>query len=293
MSRLQKKCFIASAATHALLLALLFLAPAFVTSKKNESEMLPILSLVPGRLVDEPGTGGGNPNVKTLPPKVAEPLPVPPQPKTEELPKVVVTPPKQTPKPEPIHEKPSPKIREPLPEKPNAKEATPTEKPKKPLIEPDFSVFSPDARAKEKARTEARKLAQARAAREEYLKRLGDIRENLHRSLSGGASIEYPGPGGEAFMNYGWAVVKLFDEAWNPVDVADTEATTKAAVTILRDGTVKSAKITLPSGNAALDQSVQRALDRVKKVPAFPPGAKDKERTFNINFNLKSRRQTG
>jgi hypothetical protein len=31
----------------------------------------------------------------------------------------------------------------------------------------------------------------------------------------------------------------------------------------------------------------------VTKLPAFPPGAKDAQRTFRISFELKSKRQFG
>jgi hypothetical protein len=38
---------------------------------------------------------------------------------------------------------------------------------------------------------------------------------------------------------------------------------------------------------------VQRTLDRVTFVAPFPDGAKEKERTFIINFNLKAKRMLG
>jgi TonB family protein len=64
-------------------------------------------------------------------------------------------------------------------------------------------------------------------------------------------------------------------------------------VTIARDGTVISASLTSPSGNAAFDQSIRAALDRVRQVPPFPPGAREDRRTVIINFNLLAKRLPG
>jgi len=65
-------------------------------------------------------------------------------------------------------------------------------------------------------------------------------------------------------------------------------------VVIARDGHIVSQRILTRSGNAAMDRSVQRALDKVKAsgLNPFPPGTRDDEKTFNIKFNLKSRKLT-
>ena len=44
------------------------------------------------------------------------------------------------------------------------------------------------------------------------------------------------------------------------------------------------------SGVPALDKSVQKTLNDVKSIVPFPEGAKDHERRFDINFNLKAKR---
>jgi len=62
-------------------------------------------------------------------------------------------------------------------------------------------------------------------------------------------------------------------------------------VTIASDGTVVAKRITKRSGDAAVDASVQRMLDHVTTVQRpFPEGAKDKERTYIIPFNMKTNR---
>jgi TonB family protein len=62
---------------------------------------------------------------------------------------------------------------------------------------------------------------------------------------------------------------------------------------VARDGRILSSSVIRASGDAQLDKSVRQALDRVTKLPAFPEGAKDAQRTFRINFELKSKRQFG
>jgi len=64
-------------------------------------------------------------------------------------------------------------------------------------------------------------------------------------------------------------------------------------VTIASDGTVITASIVTPSGDASVDASVQKTLDRVTFIAPFPDGAKETERTYIINFNLKSKRMLG
>ena len=85
-----------------------------------------------------------------------------------------------------------------------------------------------------------------------------------------------------------------YDQAWiDPEEVSDDDATVEVKVVIARDGRVISDSIIKRSGIPALDKSVQNALDRVEKLPPFPEGAKEAQRTFIINFNLKAKRLLG
>jgi TonB family protein len=102
------------------------------------------------------------------------------------------------------------------------------------------------------------------------------------------------GTGGEAYANYSQAIKTTYTDAWiTPEDVNDESATVQVTVTIARDGRVTSSSILKTSGIGALDKSVQNVLDRVRKLPPFPEGAKDLQRTFKLNFNLKSKRSLG
>ena len=58
-------------------------------------------------------------------------------------------------------------------------------------------------------------------------------------------------------------------------------------VTIGSDGKVISAKMLRHSGENRMDLSVQRTLDRIKFIEPFGPEAKEKQRTYTINFSLR------
>jgi TonB family protein len=86
-------------------------------------------------------------------------------------------------------------------------------------------------------------------------------------------------------------VLTVFDNAWvAPEDTTSADATAEVSVTIANDGTVIAKRIIKRSGDAAVDASVQRALDRVSTIGRpFPESMKDKERTYIIPFNMKTK----
>ena len=65
------------------------------------------------------------------------------------------------------------------------------------------------------------------------------------------------------------------------------------SVTIASDGTVISSHIKEYSGDASVDESVRRTLERVQFIEPFPAGSTDKQRSYIINFNLKAKRLLG
>jgi len=88
-------------------------------------------------------------------------------------------------------------------------------------------------------------------------------------------------------------VMSIYWHAWTPPeDTASDAAIAYATVVIESDGTVLSARIIKPSGDASVDKSVQRTLEHVTFIRPFPEGAKDKQRTYKIKFDLKARRLT-
>jgi TonB family protein len=100
--------------------------------------------------------------------------------------------------------------------------------------------------------------------------------------------------GGEAFVNYDTVIFNAYYRAWTTPDVTTHNlADTYAKIIVQRDGTVTFAEIVNKSGDTATDRSVQRALDSVRHLPPFPPGAHDTEQSFIIRFNLKAKQEDG
>jgi len=61
---------------------------------------------------------------------------------------------------------------------------------------------------------------------------------------------------------------------------------TTAEIRIQRDGQITSKKITVPSGNAQMDESVLRALEAVSRLPEPPAGFDDSYKYISIYFDL-------
>ena len=257
-------------------------------------------------------------------PKPVEPEPVKVQPKPEP---VKVDPPKketkaepkpkETPKPKPIAKVPDKKV-EKIPEN-KSQDAVKIEPPKKHTITPELSkVIKPDIEAEQKKaqqrreREEARKRAEAEAREEAaraFQRAVTDANakaqamaadraaafdraaNKLATEGTGASPISIPGPGAQAFVNYSQLVWSMYYQAWQAPQERANNQQVRVEIIIARDGTVKSAKITSRSGDSTVDRSVQRALDTVRRLPAFPVGATDEQRTFNLNFNLKPKRQ--
>ena len=94
-----------------------------------------------------------------------------------------------------------------------------------------------------------------------------------------------PGDSTVAYANYASVVKSIYDRAWTLPDSIAADENTSVKVIIASDGTVLSARIIERSGDAPVDASVQRALDRVTFIAPFPEGSSDKQRTYTINFN--------
>lgn len=326
---LSKKCLVASAVTHGLLLVLVVIGSAFIPAKPKE-EVISIEMLDPNTiLVDEPNVySGGNPNA-VPPPQSAQPQAPQPaaQPAPVKQPEPAKIEPKIEPKPEP---KPVEPVKEPIKEPPQkAPEKEPTREiekvePKKPKIDPDsFKILekavhkgaekAPEKPPKETpnfdlgraqkrvikpgAKTDGESASDKAAAEREAQMaeaakaRAGALSSAMSR-LQGGLSkgvgeIGIPGPGGQAYASYGLVLRKIYENAWIPPNAGrGDEPVVSVEVVIRKDGTVLSRRITKKSGRTELDRTVQRALDRVNKVPAFPSGSTDEQRTFTIDFNL-------
>jgi TonB family protein len=275
MNRLQKKCVMATAGVHLLLLVILFVGPAFFYSRPKADD-LQVLDVIPAHLIDA-AFNSGVANAQPPPPApVAPPQPPPPKP--------VVTPPAPAPekivKAEPV--KP--------PDKLSPDNLTPVEKPAK--TEPRKIQISTQLVTRTAPKNSP--AADNSQQQQRQAQAIQSALRNLKSNLTPGTTIDMPGNSSVAYANYASAVKSIYEQAWVPPDNADNdEANAKVSVTIANDGTVISAHIVTPSGDAGVDASVQRTLNRVTFIEPFPDGAKEKERTYIINFNLKTKRLLG
>jgi TonB family protein len=290
MSRSQKKCLIVSAAMHSVLVLALLFGPAFLVSEKKSSD-LPLLTIIPAKLVDAALSGGGNPNAAPPPAKLVQQTPQTPVSLPKPPPKQPAGPKQTVSSKKTVPETPSEEKRA-IPEKPEAKRPainlTKTERRKPANTE---TRAAEETRQKREAAAEARRATELAKAREAAI---NNSLESLSKNLNGSTSIEPLGPGGPAYANYAQALISLFADAWLPPEnLEDDLATVQAKVTIASDGRVVKWSLTKRSNKAALDKSVEKALDRVRAVPPFPEGSKEAERTFTINFNLKAKRLLG
>ena len=278
MNRLQKKCFIATTGAHLLLLGILFFGSAFI-SAKNPANSQPVLDFVPSIVVDAAVMGGGNPDAKPPPP-------APPQ----------IQPVSQPPASKPEPQKPV--VKEPETKPSPAAESLEAGKESKKKIEVNTQLVTRKTNAQPAAKpaqddSRARQLADARR-RAAVNSTLNSLRNGLSSSTIIDTTEYGPGGGGATYAGYAQVVQSIYDRAWtSPEDMKSVEAVVKVKVTIASDGTVISARIVEPSGDSQVDKSVQQALDRVTFIEPFPEGAKEKQRTYEINFKPRAKRSTG
>ena len=267
MNRIQKKCIIASAGFHLLLVVVLFAGPGFFTSQSKLDDTM-VLTFVPYETTDLKIAGGGRPNG-------SPPAPVP-QPRP----------------PQPAPPKPAPEVKEPKPDKPEAESLEPAEKPKI-KVNLNKVVRKP---ATQTAKANPTKTPADQTPSKD-LQALRSAVSKINSGLSSSTAIEMPlgpGGGGVPYANFYDGVKKIYSDAWVvPDGVTDDNATVTASVTIARSGEVTASKIVVTSGNPEVDQSVQAALNRVRFAVPLPVGAKEDERTVRIKFNVRAQRLLG
>jgi colicin import membrane protein len=312
MSRFEKKCFIGSAAFHGLLLVVFLFGSAFFNSDKLIN-VGPVVNILNARTTDEAKNTGGNPNATPTPPQARpqppETKPEPPPPKAEPVkPEPVKIEPKREPiKAEPLKLKqpdPKPVVRDRKPEpKKDAPKEVVTTKPSisKTLVHRTNDVAALERERAEQARKEKERREQQEAwnryneQRNRIARQVGSLVGDVAKNLGHSTVVQTAGPGGEAFVNYGSWVREVYERAWHVTpELMEDDSSALARVTIRRDGSVARATLSEKSRNTSLNRSVQQALDRVTDIgKPFPEGAKEPERTFTIEFNLKTRKAIG
>jgi protein TonB len=305
MTRLEKKCFLFSAGMHGLLLVILVGSSAFRDKPVSKDNL--ILTLIPPNILDAPGAGGGSPAPAAAAPQPAQPVQTPvqaphPAPAIVQTPQPV-TPPKPVERVEPV-ETPMPKKVEiePVPKPLIATE--PAAKPvRKPVheIHPSFDAVVPSTHSKSKTKTsetaaaESTSRAEANRLRRQIAESLDALATGVRNSGAKGTVVDMPGQGGgEAFAGYETVIYNAYYHAWiTPDSVTDKLAGTDVKIVVARDGSIINAEIVHKSGEPALNRSVERALRAVTKLPPFPAGATDEQRSFLIRFSLEAKEGSG
>jgi protein TonB len=272
MNRLQKKCLIATAGFHLLLVLVIVFGSAFFVSRTKPDETQ-VLTVIQANLIDAVASSG----VKAAQPPAPAPV-VQPQPPAQ--------PPQPPPAPTFIQ-----RVKEiftPTPEKLPPDDMKPVENTPKPQphkVQPDLKLVTHVAPKVTDTSTadDAREIKHQRDAR---LKAIADAARAIKENTSAATEINLPGNSSVAYANYGAAVVSAYHQAWiAPDNMASATAVVTFSVTIARDGHVISSTIVDPSGDGAVDNAVQRMLDHVSFIGAFPDDSKDQQRTYNIDFN--------
>jgi len=298
MTRIQKKCLIASAGLHGLLVLVIAFGAAFQPRPKQLPQHR--INVVPSRLVDSMlAGGGGNPNLPRTEEMVRgntlEPIPpTPPAPKPPEPKPPLPKPP--APQPEPVRNSAKP-TDQPRTKPVETSKPTVTPTPTPPKLDLVPTVRTDAAKVKAQKEAEAREVARAQAERQRLLANaLGKAQNNVVAGFQNGTQVEVGGPGGEAYANYSLLVEAAYRDAIQAVtDLSDRDFTVKVEVVIARSGRVMLSRIVRRSSNPVMDRAVQRALDKVQSqgLPPFPTDAKDSERKFTIDYSFRARKATG
>ncbi|HEV2435313.1 MAG TPA: TonB family protein [Verrucomicrobiae bacterium] len=263
MNRLQKKCVLATAGVHLLLFVILLVGPAFF-QPRHKADDLQVLDVIPANLIDALRTSGVQ-NAQPPPPAV-QPAPTPP------VVQPPVTPPPPAPSPEPVV-KPEPVKPAPVPDKVQSHK-----------IEPNLKKV-----VRHTARNVSNNPPQTPQTSQQARALRNAIR-SLKNNFSTSTTVDMPGDSNASYANYASVVVSVYKHAWVPPDGMDNDnAIVRFTVTIASDGTVISARIIEPSGDAKIDAAVQRELERVTSIAPFPEGAPEKQRDYTLNFNATRR----
>jgi TonB family protein len=248
-----------------------------------------VLDVIPANIIDaafRSGVRGAQPP-PPAPPVVQQqppPTPTPPPPKPIEPVKPVV----------PVQQ----------PEKIQPEDLKPVEhtesKPKETIhkVDPDMKLAvrkNTTQTDNSQAEAEAKAEKAARKAQQQRERAFRDAANKIRDNKASSTTIDMPpGQSSVAYADYASVVKTVYTENWTMPDTsASDDANVKVSVTIASDGRVTEAHIVEKSGDASVDSSVQRTLDKVTQIEPFPEGSTDRERTYIINFNLKAKRMLG
>jgi colicin import membrane protein len=323
MTRFETKCLVGAAGLHGLLLVVLVASSAFQSEPPKPQSFAPI-SWIAMKTTDTPGLMQGNPEARPVVAKAPAPAAKPAEPVAQPQPEK----PQPKPAPEKVEERSEPaptKVKTEAPKhrkhevdadltpiksadsdpvnpkswKPRYKKADDikVDLGSKSIVKntrPKHSSSSSSSSSDEEREARAEAAARRDAARA-ISQTLGGLANNITKGAAKAAVFDLPGQGGSAaFVDYRTALFSAYYNAWNcPTDIDNDLASVEVKVVVARNGSVISAEITKKSSDSTLNRSVQRALDAVSKLPPFPEGVNDDQRSFRLRFNLKAKQSLG
>ena len=287
MTRLLKKCIFLSVGLHVVVAALLIAAAAFFITKPEK--VTPTLSMIAPEVLDNllnPQTAPAQARVTPAPTPPQPPVQRnrTPEPPTPRPPKKVAPVPTPTP-PKKVTLKPTPKKVSTPKKTTRPPKSTPAKK--RPAIKINTSTKTVNGGG-----STSRPPVTPAKSPSVNTEGLGKTVKNLRTQLSAGIKVNVSGANAAAFTSYAQYVVSVYRRTWEPL-IPKTLARSRVAVvsvTVDRTGKVLSARIVRKTGDAALDRSVQSALDRVRSIgKPFPSGSNDSKRTFTLDFTPRIR----
>ena len=135
------------------------------------------------------------------------------------------------------------------------------------------------------------KTAQKKQLSENEIKKmLGEGVASSVSSLPGVGSGTGTGGGGTS-IPFAWYYNQVKDamyEAWQQPSslIGQKGLVTTVEIRVQRDGQITGKKITTPSGNTQMDDSVLRALEAVTRLPTLPAGLGGLYKDISIDFEL-------
>lgn len=274
MTRLLKKCIFLSIGLHVLVAALLIAVAAFFITKPEK--VAPTLSMIAPEVLDNllnPQSAPVQPRVTPTPPQPPVQRNRAPEPPTPRPPKKVA------PVPTPTPPKPLPKKASPTKKTTPPKSTPPKKRPPIKINASTKTVNGGGSTSRSPVTPPIRPSVNTEGLRKTV--------KNLRTQLSAGIKVNVSGANAAAFTSYAQYVVSVYRRTWEPL-IPKTLARSRVAVvsvTVDRTGKVLSARVVSKTGDAALDRSVQSALDRVRSIgKPFPSGSNDSKRTFTLDF---------
>jgi TonB family protein len=167
-------------------------------------------------------------------------------------------------------------------------------------VEVNKTLITRGGTTRSESKSSVDEVARAQALRRE---RIAREFSNASQALANGASAttkidmqQGPGGGGVPYANFLQAVQSVYQRAWQrmaPQTATDRDVVATASVTIGRDGTVVSSRLTESSGNRQVDRAVKLTLDQVDRAAPLPDNASEDQRTVTIEFESRPKLGTG